>query len=169
MQRPISQPRSGLWRRSIEAERARRPGAGPESRMSSSSCARCSLTDMWRRTSQFHRAPKWNRLCATYWSAPHTATYVVHHICSGTGNGKQPSLTAGWRLAGAQPASGGIPLISILWFGPCGAFFRPGRLIQKPARAAAVNHSTGNTLFRIHQFCFRLIDSLKAAPPNLQP
>jgi hypothetical protein len=44
----------------------------PESRMSWSSCARCSLTDMWRRTSQFHRAPKWNRLCATYWSAPHT-------------------------------------------------------------------------------------------------
>jgi hypothetical protein len=42
--------------------------------MSWSSCARCSLTDMWRRTSQFHRAPKWNRLCATYWSAPHTAT-----------------------------------------------------------------------------------------------
>jgi hypothetical protein len=64
MQRPISQPRSGLWRRSIEAERARRPGAGPESRMSWNSCARCGLTDMWRRTSQFHRAPKWNRLCA---------------------------------------------------------------------------------------------------------
>jgi hypothetical protein len=65
---------SGLWRRSIEAERARRPGAGPESRMSWSSYARCSLTDMWHRTSQFHRAPKWKRLCATYWSAPHTAT-----------------------------------------------------------------------------------------------
>ena len=26
------------------------------------------------------------------------------------------------------------PLLSILWFGPCGAFFRPGRLIKKPAR-----------------------------------
>jgi hypothetical protein len=29
-------------------------------------------------------------------------------------------------------------LASILWFGPSGAFFRPGRLIQQPARAAAV-------------------------------
>jgi hypothetical protein len=31
-----------------------------------------------------------------------------------------------------------IPRLSILWFGPGGAFFRPGRLIQKLARAAAV-------------------------------
>src|ERR1700736_5315685 len=45
-----------------------------------------------------------------------------------------------------------IRRLSILWFGPCGAFFRPGRLIQKPARAAAVkdgrhrNHSTCSPL-----------------------
>jgi hypothetical protein len=36
------------------------------------------------------------------------------------------------------PASAVSPLLGILWFGPCGAFFRPGRLIQKPARTAAV-------------------------------
>ena len=47
---------------------------------------------------------------------------------AGTGTGKPLPLAP----AAASPAP------SILWFGPCGAFFRPGRLIQKPARAAAV-------------------------------
>ena len=54
---------------------------------------------------------------------------------AGTGNGKQPSLTAGWRLAGACIRS--HPLASHSLVRPRGAFFRPGRLIQKPARAAA--------------------------------
>src|ERR1700730_16902300 len=57
----------------------------------------CSLTDMWRRTSQFHRAPRWNRLCATYWSAPHTATYVVHHICSGSEPVKPRNASPAWN------------------------------------------------------------------------
>src|SRR3954469_9760572 len=41
-------------------------------------------------------------------------------------------------LLDVAPASAVSPLLAILWFGPCGAFFRPGRLILKPARAAAV-------------------------------
>jgi hypothetical protein len=35
---------------------------------------------------------------------------------------------------------------TILWFGPCGAFFHPGRLIQKPARAADVKNGRHRAL-----------------------
>jgi hypothetical protein len=55
---------------------------------------------------------------------------------AGTGTGKQLSLAAPGASPDLHPRSS--PCLSILWFGPCGAFFRPGRLIQQPARAAAV-------------------------------
>jgi hypothetical protein len=62
------------------------------------------------------------------------------------------AVVAGPAGASPMPASAGIPLLSILWFGPCGAFFRPGRLIQKPARAAAVKDGRRPTSPLAHRF-----------------
>jgi hypothetical protein len=60
-------------------------------------------------------------------------------LSTACGNGNRKAVVVGGPLAPRRhPHPRSSPCLSILWFGPCGAFFRPGRLIQQPARAAAV-------------------------------
>jgi hypothetical protein len=60
--------------------------------------------------------------------------------------GSRLSLSIRWQSIAV------IPRLSILWFGPCGAFFRPGRSLEKPARAAAVKDGRHRNLYACSAF-----------------
>src|ERR1700687_136568 len=53
--------------------------------------------NMWRKMLNYAVHRNVPGTCATYWSAPHTATYVVHHICSGSEPVKPRNEPPAWN------------------------------------------------------------------------